>query len=215
MDQVILIGAGGHAKEILGLIRDVQRVHRDFFAIQGVFADSKPQESNFSLHNIDYLGTIGDLIENSTRYLDSKYVIAIGDSDIREEIDFKLQEAGLSPLTLVHPTALIGEMVEIGEGSIICANAVLTTNIRIGRQSHINIGAIIHHDVIIGDFVTISPSVTVTGNCQIEKLATVYAGATLVPGIRIGSKAKVGAGSVVTKEVAAGVTVGGSPAREL
>jgi UDP-3-O-[3-hydroxymyristoyl] glucosamine N-acyltransferase len=55
----------------------------------------------------------------------------------------------------------------IGEGSIICPNTILTTNIKIGNHTHLNLGSTIGHDTITGDFFTTAPGVKISGNCII------------------------------------------------
>ena len=70
--------------------------------------------------------------------------------------------------TYIHPSAQIhGENVEIGEGSIICAGSIITTNIKIGKHAHINLITTIGHDCIIGDYFTSAPGVQISGNEKI------------------------------------------------
>lgn len=98
------------------------------------------------------------------------------------------------------------------------SNAMITTNVRIGRQFQCNIYSYVEHDCVIGDFVTFAPRVSCNGNVHIGDYAYVGAGAVIKQGapgrpLTIGQGAVVGMGAVVTKDVAPGAIVVGNPAR--
>ena len=121
----------------------------------------------------------------------------------------------------VHsPHATFYDSNTIGEGSIICAGSIVTSNAKIGRFFHCNIQSYVAHDCVVGDFVTFAPRVACNGNVVIEDHAYVGTGAILKQGtkkrpLRIGRGAIVGMGAVVTKDVPAGETWIGNPARPL
>ena len=109
----------------------------------------------------------------------------------------------------------------IGDGSILCAHSVVTSNATIGRHFHANLYSYVAHDCVIGDWVTFAPRVSCNGNVHIGDHAYIGTGAVLRPGLprgkplTIGNAAVVGMGAVVTKDIAVGVTVVGNPARPL
>ena len=106
----------------------------------------------------------------------------------------------------------------MGEGVVICAGNILTTNIRVGRHVHINLACTISHDVVLGDFVTVAPGAHISGRVHVGDRAYIGTGACIINGesdapIVIGEDAMVGAAACVTRDVAAGTTVVGVPAR--
>jgi serine acetyltransferase len=103
--------------------------------------------------------------------------------------------------------------VVIGAGSIICAQASLTTNIRVGRHVHIDRLVTIGHDAVIGDFSTLHPAVVISGDVHMGAGAVIGSNACVLEGLRLGARATVGAGAVVTRDVPQAVTVVGVPAR--
>lgn len=147
-------------------------------------------------------------------------VIAIADANIREKLDSRCRQAGLSPLSVVHSSVVVFDDVEIGEAAILCSFVTLTSNVRIGRCFHANIYSYVAHDCVIGDFVTFAPAVKCNGNVHVDNHAYIGTGAVLRQGtpekpLVIGAGAVVGMGAVVTRNVAAGTTVVGNPARIL
>ena len=146
--------------------------------------------------------------------------LAIADAALRRKLAELACGPGAIAQTLIAPNATIYDENQIGEGAVICANTVITSNARIGRFFHLNIFSYVAHDCEIGDFVTFAPNVCCNGNVVIEDGAYIGTGAILRQGkpgqpLRIGAGAVVGMGAVVTQDVAAGVTVVGCPARPM
>ena len=125
----------------------------------------------------------------------------------------KLVARGLKPVTLIHPSAVIAKDADIGEGSQIMAGVVIGPKARIGKQCIVNVRAGIDHETVLEDGVEISPGATLCGLIRVGTCSWIAAGATVLPMVRIGENAVVGAGSVVNRDVPAGTTVVGIPAK--
>lgn len=208
MKNLLVVGAGGHARELLWL---ASRVHGQTRPIR-VAVDSgweAPQElAGIPVESLDAIE--GELIGVD-------YVIAIGDSRARKRIADRLDAIGAKAAVLIDPSAQLSERVLVGAGSVICAGSVLTCDITLGRHVHINAGCLVHHDARIGDFATLSPGVRVAGHVEIGAQAFIGISATIINGragapLRIGAGATVAAGAVVIGDVAPGALVAGVPA---
>lgn len=147
--------------------------------------------------------------------LDCPAVIAVGDAAVRRRLAERI-----TPGNLVSPLHRRGPNVEVKDGAVFCDFTTVTASARIGRHFHCNIYSYVAHDCVVGDFVTFAPNVCCNGNVVIEDDVYVGTGAILrqgTPGkpLRIGRGAIIGMGAVVTRDVAPGTTVVGSPARPL
>lgn len=128
-------------------------------------------------------------------------------------LDLLKAQASLPPLA--HPAATISTTATLGAGTVVSAGVIVQSDARIGRFCLLNTAASIDHDNSVGDFVSIAPGVHTAGYVTIEDEAFVGLGAVVINGVTVGAGATIGAGAVVTRNVPAGVTVVGNPARVL
>lgn len=147
-------------------------------------------------------------------------IIAIGNGQVRKELVKKIKEdydkwEQLSKFARYDFSEGWGENLIIGEGSIICPNTFMTTDITIGNHVIINIGCTIGHDVKIGDYTTISPGVNVSGNVEIGELCYIGTNAVIREKIKICDGVTIGAGAVVVKDITEPGTYVGNPAKPI
>lgn len=207
---IVVIGAGGHGRETVGLIRDAEARSPGQWELLGVLDDAEPPTENLSRLGTAWLGPIEAL-----REMDTGVSVAIGEGALRERLSRRALTLGCAPITLVHHTASIGPDVEIAEGCYVGAMTVITTQARLGTGTQVNVGCTISHDVVIGNYVTFAPGVHIAGGSLVEDGATIFTGAVVTPGVRIGRGGVVGAGAVVVHDVDDGATVVGVPGHPL
>jgi len=132
---------------------------------------------------------------------------------VRLSIHEDLKSRGLQPITAVHDRAFVANGAEVGEGSMVFAMAAVCADARIGRCCIINTRASVDHESVLEDGVSVAPGGVITGLVHVERYADIYAGAIILPRLRIGEGAVVGAGAVVRTDVAPYTVVAGNPAR--
>ena len=116
-------------------------------------------------------------------------------------------------LSLIDPTAVVPDSAFLGTGCYVNANATLGSAAEIDDFALINRAASIGHHTVIESYATVGPGATLASHCHVGKAAMIGAGAVIAPSIHIGDEAVVGAGAVVHRDVPAGTSVIGNPAR--
>jgi len=141
-------------------------------------------------------------------------VIAIGDPAIIRKVYDKFQgNEQITWANLIHPRADVDGLAKIGSGNMIASGATFAVDVEIGHFNSINLNCTIGHDVRIGSFCVVLPGANLSGYVSLEKGVLIGSNAVILPGVTIGKGAVVGAGAVVTKDVPAGETWVGNPAR--
>lgn len=211
-----LYGAGGFAREVMPFVRDsllnLNQENKQLID-QLFFIETNPSNNQVNGRPI--------ISENDFFKIDSAdrfFNVGIGDSKLRERISNSCMSKGAKLISLISPHSIIYDNNEIGDGAIICANTMITSNTKIGKCFHANIFSYVAHDCIIGDYVTFAPNVHCNGNVHIHNHAYIGTGAVIKQGssskpLIIGESAVIGMGAVVTKDVPAFTTVVGNPAK--
>lgn len=210
MKNIVIIGAGGHAKVIVDIFFKRKKILKENINIVGFLDDSYTDNCRKNIFNIPILGKI-DLIEKKLLEKKYEYIIAIGNNRVRETIFNKYKT--LNYCMAIHPNAIIGEYVEIGKGTVIMANTVVNSDTKIGRHCILNTSSIIEHDNYIDDFVHISPNATLCGEVKVEKRSWIGANAVIKNQKKIGKNVIVGAGTVVIEDIEDNCTVVGNPGK--
>jgi UDP-perosamine 4-acetyltransferase len=204
--RILVLGAGGHGKAVLDLL-----LAHAAWRPAGV-VDAAPRVA--SLLGVPVLGDESRLAALAQSGVAAAHP-AIGHNGQRVAAAARLAAAGFALPALVHPAALAGHGVVVGEGALLMARVVVGPDARIGRLALINTGAIVEHDCVVEEAAHIAPGAVLTGGVRIGAAALVGAGAVIRPGVTVGAGAVVGAGAAVTEDVPPGATVAGVPARAL
>ncbi len=205
-ERLVIVGCGGHGRELYATILAVNEVMPTWDVLG--FVDDRPE-------HLDRLDRLGARVLGPVAWLEDNpghYALGIGSSAVREQLASRLADAGCEPTTIVHPGARIGPDVVIGEGAVVYDRTTVTTNVRLGRHSHLNVACAVQHDSTVGDFVQMSPGVLVNGACRLGDRVFLGSGAIVTRGCEVGDDARVGAGAVVLRDVPPEATAIGVPA---
>lgn len=188
MDDIILIGYGGHGKSVADCI---ERGHE--YNIVG-YTDLQQHDSVYN-----YLGKDSVLEEIFAKGIKNAAVGIgyMGKGDLRERLYIRLKELGYNlpvisdPSSIVSPTAKIDEGTFIGKGAIINADAVVE------KMSIINTRALVEHECIVREYSHIAVGAVLCGQVTVGKACFIGANATVIQERKIESDTIVPAGAVV------------------
>ena len=209
MEKIAIVGSGGFAREILTLINDINRQSKKYEVVGFIGPDK-----NQIIHGLPVIGT-DEEINNTTEPI--SLVLAVGEPNLKEKIKSKYTNSLVAFPTLVHPSVIIGdsETVKIGNGCIICAGCILTTDIALRDYVTLNLQCTVGHDTIINNYASFMPSVNISGEVNVGKGVYVGTGAKIINQLEIGENTIVGAGAVVAKSLPANCTAVGVPAKPI
>lgn len=203
--DLIIVGSSGFAQEVLWLAQECGR------NVVGFLDDAPGKQATF-LMGLPILGAVADW----GRYQNAEFVVAIGAPRVRKAVVSAMTALGSPQFALlIHPSVKMSRWVEVEPGSIITAGSVITTNIRLGRHTIVNLNSTIGHETTLEDFCTLAPLAAVSGGVYLEEGVEVGTGACIRQGIRMARGSVLGMGGVLTKDVPENAVFAGNPAKPL
>jgi UDP-perosamine 4-acetyltransferase len=201
---IIVVGAGGHAKVCIELLRAMGE-HVDF-CVGG--DDSSPTCVGVPVLKGD---------DNLDRLRESHHrvFIAIGSNRLRARLGAVALDLGYELVNAISPTAVISASVRMGSGIAVMAGAIINAEAFIDSLAIINTGATIDHDCRIGHAAHIAPQCALAGCVTVGAQSFLGVGTRVIPDKAIGSNVTVGAGGVVISDIGDSLTVVGIPARPI
>lgn len=202
---LIIYGAGGLGRELLSLVKAL----KDFEVI-GFVDDVLPADSTVKgvkvLGGIEYLNTMQSEVS---------VVLALGDPGVKSQKAALIGNRKIKYPVLIHPTAVLQDpdSIRLGQGTVLCAGAVLTTDITLGDHVLVNLNVTIGHDCRIDHYVSVMPGANIAGEVIVGQEVLIGAGSSILNKITIGDRSKVGMGSVVIRNVERKSVVAGVPAK--
>lgn len=212
--NIAIVGAGGFAREVAWLIRDMNR-DRESFAFLGYIVSDLSKLSEHDSRD-EVLGDYSWLERNQEKF--DALAIGIGSPEVRLKIGAELGESfpDIEWPALMHPTAQFDRATaKVGHGTILCAGVIGTVNLIFDPFVMVNLSCTIGHEARLGRGCVLNPTVNISGGVVLEEQVLVGTGAQILQYVHVGRGATIGAGAVVTKKVAQGETVVGIPAKPL
>ncbi len=210
-ESLLIIGAGGFARETAAAVQAINAVHGRWELLG--FLDDDPALSG---HVFEGVSVIGPVDEGVAEQPLARVVICTGNPEDYFSRPRIVNRLGLPPeryATIVHPTATLPASAELGHGTVILAGVVATACCRIGSHVALMPMVAVTHDVQIGDFVTLASGACLGGGARVQTGAYVGAGAIVRERLTVGSWSLLGMGAVLTRPMPPAEVWTGVPAR--
>jgi len=200
--KIVIFGGGGMGKMVIDLIRQ-----NGIYSIEGIIDENIPAGTEImGCKVLGGINKLGELSNKGVKYA-TLAIGSIGNNSYREKIFNEIVNAGLNPVTLIHPTAIVETSAIIGEGTIVFAGAIIGSCVSIGSNCIINSGSIVSHDCIVEDGVHIAPGAILGGEVHVGKYSLIGMGVTIYIGVKIGSCSTIINGSRVMGNIPNGKIV--------
>ena len=206
MDDVVIIGAGGHGKVVLDILAAEGR-----YRPVG-FVDNNPALLDSYVCGLPVLGPINALPRLKRQRI-RHAIVAIGDNRQRLNQLPEIEAVGFELVTAVHPTAFVSPRASLGRGVVIAPKASVITEARIGDLAIVNTAAVVDHECEVGEGVHVCPGAILAGRVRVGRGAFIGIGAQVIQCRSVGAFATIGAGAAVIADVPDGATAVGVPAR--
>lgn len=209
MSSTVIIGAGGHAREVLDILLDRRASGQDVEPVG--FIDENSANHGKMLNGYPVLGDFGWFrgVDRTTL----RVVCAVGSPELCRKLVQKALSLGLSFGNAISSRACISPSARIGRGVIIFPNVVVNTDAAIGNHVTLNVGASVSHDTVVGDFCNVNPGARLAGNVVLGEGCYVGMGASVIQGVSVGVWSTIGAGAVAVRDIPPGATAVGVPAQ--
>lgn len=208
MKKIVLIGAGGHCKVIIDIIKSTNE-----YEIIGI-TDKTAKRNLLDIPIIGDDSVLWDVYKNGIDYA-FICIGAIGNLQLRNKIYKNLKEIGFKLPVISHKTSVISKTTFIDEGTCIMPGAIINSGAVIGKNCIINTSSIIEHDCKLGDNCHVSPGAILAGGVKILKDTHIGLGSRVIENIKIGSNVIIGAGATVLNNVEDNIVAVGVPAKAI
>lgn len=205
MDELVLVGASGLAREVLAAVRS-----HGSLTVTGVL-DDDPSLHGSTLDQVTVLGGLEEL----RRHPDAQVLLCPGRGAARRRLVDRL---GLDATRYARLDATgqgLAADTEMAPGAIVLRGTVATTNVTIGAHAVIMPNVVLTHDDVVGDFATLAAGVVLGGSVQVGEGAYLGMASSVRQGVRVGADAVLGMGAVLLEDLPAGETWAGVPARPI
>lgn len=208
MENIVLVGAGGHAKSVIDTIEKEEKYH--------IIGFLDPNDHAF-YKDYKVIGKDTDARSIFNQGVKNAFITIgfMGHSTLRMKLFNSMKSIGFSFPNIIDRTAVIANDVCMGEGNFVGKRAVINANSQIGIMNIINTGAVIEHDCIIEKNVHMAVGAVACGNVTIHADCFIGANATIIQGVQVDKACIIGAGAVVINDVNCNSTMVGIPAANI
>ena len=208
-ERVVIIGAGGHAREVVEILRHQSRGGAGPRVV-GFVVDDPPAHGA----EVSGLPILGDWswFEGADRG-GLAVICAVGLPQLRKRMIGRAKAEGLPFASALSPLAYLSREAELGEGVMIFPHSFVSAGGSVGDHAVLNVGATVSHDARVGAYATLGPGARLAGGASAGEGCYLGINSSVIERVSVGAWATVGGGACVTRDLPENVTAVGLPAR--
>jgi acetyltransferase EpsM len=200
---LLICGTHSFAAEVADLVSEIPELELAGFVENSDRSRCEEPLQGLPVHWVEDIGPLAAT---------HRAVCAIGSTE-RSGFTRQVEELGVEPATVVHPTARIAPSATIAPGAIVSAGVIVAAHTTVGRHAILNRGVLVGHHTQVGDHASLMPGANIAGMCHIGEAAYIGLGAIVLDNLTVGASALVGAGALVTRDIPEHTQAMGLPAR--
>ena len=213
MKNIVILGAGGNCIDILDTLNDLNKKNSAQYHCAG-FLDDNADLLGTTLHGVEILGPLN----HASSFEDCLFVNGIGSENNFWLKRVIIEKTGIEDRmfeTIIHPSASVSDLADLGAGTVIFQNVTITSNVSIGKHVIVLPNSIVSHDSILGDYTCVAGGVCVSGGVTVGHSCYLGTNSSIRGNVRVGDLCLIGMGSVVLEDVPDNQVMTGVPARRL
>jgi sugar O-acyltransferase (sialic acid O-acetyltransferase NeuD family) len=211
--RVLILGAGGHGQVVANILLAMQAAGQPVTPLG--YLDDDPASWGTVRLGLPVLGPLEAVEQPPAGAAFDALMVGIGENARRKALYDAMAARGFPFATAIHPSCVVSSGAAVGPGCSIAALSVVGTAVTLGADVVLNGMVMVGHHTVVGDHVLMGPQANLGGDIEAGEGVLIGMGATVMSQRRVGAWATVGAAALVTRNVPAGVTVVGQPAREV
>ena len=198
--DLVIVGAGGFAREVCAWLPEVYSA--ELYRFKGFLGRQDDSSAGVLADPLKYLPAASD-----------RFVLAIGDLDVRQTVIKTLEAKGARFLDFVHPQSHIAPTTRMGRGVVIYPFALTSHAAVLGDFVHLSLYASVGHDAATGDNCYLAPYATLNGQSRVGDNVLLGSHATVASRVSVGNNSRVAANSAVMRDTPENSIVFGVPGK--
>jgi sugar O-acyltransferase (sialic acid O-acetyltransferase NeuD family) len=192
-EEVVVIGAGGFARELINYLRALPRV-----TLVGIVDDYLRGDAPKDVNGVAF---IGNFISAAEIYPRAKFVVAAGKPRHREETCERVLKAGRELFTFVHFSAIVAQDAELASGCIVAPFSIVNAGAKLDTGAVLNVFCSVGHDAHVGAYTVLSPYAAINGSGRTGRACFLGTRSTIYPRVRIGNRCEIDTHSYAKADV--------------